>query len=463
VNNVNIPAPTGPKSGWFVAPPDQPAAPPVAGAAPPEAVTEFDRRKGDLHAQLVNTLNLQSLFRLPADRQRPELHGVLVRAIAAMTPPLGPVDQEKLARELLDDILGFGPLEPLLRDPATTDILVNGAKEVYVERGGRLELTPVTFRDNDHVLQVLDRIVSRVGRRIDESSPTVDARLPDGSRVNAVISPVSVKWPCISIRRFGGAAKTLDDLIGFGMLPAELAAVLQACVRARLNVVISGGTGSGKTTLLNSLSRFIPGNERVVTIEDACELQLQQRHVVTLETRPPNVEGKGAITTRDLVRNALRMRPDRIVVGECRGGEALDMLQAMNTGHDGSMTTLHANTPRDVLSRLETMILMAGYDLPVRAMRQQIAAAVDLIIQTARLQGGVRKVTAVTEVLGLEQDTVTLQDLFVYEQTGVGPTGKAVGRFRATGVRPSFIERFQAAGCPVAADLFAERVLGREG
>jgi pilus assembly protein CpaF len=399
---------------------------------------------------------------LPAERQRSELQAILTRAVETDPPPVPRSRFDGIIHEMLDEMFGFGPLEPLLADPAVTDILVNGAWEVYAERGGRLELTDVRFRDDDHVLQVLRRIVSRIGRRVDETSPMVDARLPDGSRVNAVIPPLSLRGPAISIRRFRGGARTLEDLTRLGMLTPEMAVLLQGAVRARLNIVISGGTGSGKTTLLNALSRFIPDTERIITIEDAAELQLQQRHVLPLEARPANIEGRGAVPVRDLVRNALRMRPDRIVIGECRGAEALDMLQAMNTGHDGSMTTLHGNSPRDVLSRLETMVLMAGYDLPVKAIRQQVAGAVDLIVQTARMQGGVRKVTAVTELLGQEQDTILLQDVFEYEQTGVTTHGRAVGQFKATGVRPRFAERIVTAGFPLPPELFAGRVLHRE-
>jgi pilus assembly protein CpaF len=373
-----------------------------------------------------------------------------------------PVEYDRVLSELLDDILGLGPLEPLLLDPNITDILVNGAHEVYVERRGVLELTDVRFRDDEHVLQVIGRIVDRINRRIDESSPMVDARLPDGSRVNAIIPPLSLHGPAISIRRFGGKARTLDDLTQLGMLTPEMSVFLQAAVKSRLNIIISGGTGSGKTTLLNALSRSIPDNERIITIEDSAELKLQQRHVLPLESRPANIEGKGGVTVRDLVRNALRMRPDRIVIGECRGAEALDMLQAMNTGHDGSLTTLHANTPRDVLTRLETMVLMAGYDLPVRVIRQQIAGAVDLIVQTNRLLGGVRRVTAITELVGMEEDTITLQDLFEYRQTGLSNDGHATGVFRATGVRPSFTQKLASAGCHLPQDLFAERVLHRD-
>jgi pilus assembly protein CpaF len=430
---------------------------------PPPAAPGYDARRQALHNRLVEGLNLKAVFEIPEDRRRAEMRTLIDRMLDSEPGLALAGERQRMIAEMLDDVLGLGPLEPLLHDPTVSDILVNGAHEVYVDRRGRLELTEVRFRDDAHVLQVLDRIVSRLGRRIDETSPMVDARLADGSRVNAVIPPLALKGPTISIRRFGTKPLTLDDLLRFKMLTPEMAKFFEATIKARMNVVISGGTGSGKTTLLNTLSRFIPDGERVVTIEDAAELQLQQRHVVPLETRPPNTEGKGQVTTRDLLRNCLRMRPDRIVVGECRGGEAFDMLQAMNTGHDGSLTTLHANTPRDALSRLETMIMMAGFELPVKAMRQQISSAVNLIIQVSRLQGGVRKVTSVTEVLGMEADVIILQDIFEYRKQGVRETGKAYGQFRATGVRPACVPRMEAANTRLPADLFAERVLMADG
>ncbi|MCE9562859.1 MAG: CpaF family protein [Planctomycetes bacterium] len=413
-------------SGWRSTPPPQspteharavPSEPAPLSALEPRSA--LDRYKRDIHNQLIKTLDSGRLGALPLDRQRTELRTMLTKAIAAEPPPV--------PRSEYDQVI-----------------------------------TDLRFRDDDHVRQVIDRIVVRVNRRVDESSPMVDARLPDGSRVNAIIPPLSLRGPLISIRRFSGKAKSLDDLTQLLMLTPEMSAFMQAAVKARLNIVISGGTGSGKTTLLNALSHSIPDTERVVTIEDSAELKLQQRHVLPLESRPANLEGKGEVTVRDLVRNALRMRPDRIVIGECRGAEALDMLQAMNTGHDGSLTTLHANNSRDVLARLETMVMMAGYDLPVRVIRQQIAGAIDLIVQTNRLQGGVRRVTAITELVGMEQETITLQDLFDYHQTGVSGQGKAVGMFRATGVRPSFMERFATANCPVPPDLFTERILLRD-
>ncbi|HEU5327618.1 MAG: CpaF family protein [Thermomicrobiales bacterium] len=363
------------------------------------------------------------------------------------------VERLRLFEAIAAEILGFGPIEPLLKDDTISEIMVNGPKQVYVERRGKLELTDVLFSDDEHVMRVIDRIVSPLGRRIDESSPTVDARLPDGSRINAVIPPISLVGPVLTIRKFAKDPLTIDDLVRFGTITPEMVTFLKACVEARLNVVVSGGTGSGKTTTLNVLSSFIPEDERIITIENAAELQLRQEHVVTLESRPPNIEGRGEITIRDLVINSLRMRPERIVVGECRGGEALDMLQAMNTGHDGSMTTAHANAPRDTLSRLETMCLMAGVDLPVRAIREQIAAAIDLIVQQARLKDGSRRIVAVTEVQGMEGDVIVMQDIFVFEQTGI-ENGKIVGRMKPTGIRPKFIEKFEVANIYLPPNIF---------
>jgi pilus assembly protein CpaF len=352
-------------------------------------------------------------------------------------------ERARMFESIAADILGFGPLETLLNDPEISEIMVNGPRQIFVERKGKLTKSDVIFNNDEHVLRVIDRIISPLGRRCDESSPMVDARLPDGSRVNAVIRPISLVGPCLSIRKFKKEGITVEDMIRYGSLSREMAEFLSACVRARLNVVVSGGTGSGKTTTLNALSSFIPEDERIITVENAAELQLRQEHVVTLESRPPNVEGKGEINIRDLVINCLRMRPERIVVGECRGGEALEMLQAMNTGHDGSMTTLHANTPRDAIARIETMVLMAGMDLPVRAIREQIAAAVNLIVQQARLKDGSRKIINITEVQGMEGDVVVLQDIFVFEQTGLDERGKIVGQLRPTGIRPKFVELFE--------------------
>lgn len=368
--------------------------------------------------------------------------------------PLTRQQRETICQEMIAEMKGFGPIDPLLHDDEVSEIMVNHAKQVYVERKGRLERVPVQFRDDAHVMRIIEKIVSPLGRRIDESSPMVDARLPDGSRVNAIIPPLAIKGPSITIRKFAKDPFQIEDLIGFGTLTEPMARFLEAAVKARLNIVVSGGTGSGKTTTLNVLSSFIPADERIVTIEDAAELQLRQDHVITLETRPPNIEGKGAITMRDLVKNSLRMRPDRIVVGEVRSGEALDMLQAMNTGHDGSLTTGHANTPRDMLSRLETMVLMAGMDLPVRAIREQIASAIDLIVQQNRLKDGSRKITQITEVLGMEGDVITMQDIFVYKQQGKDINGKVVGSFQPTGIVPKCFESIQTSGIPITTDLF---------
>jgi len=365
-------------------------------------------------------------------------------------------ERERLFEGIVAEILGFGPLEPLLADENVSEIMVNGPEKVFVERKGKLSKTNIIFENNEHVMKVIDRIVSPLGRRVDESSPYVDARLPDGSRVNAIIPPLALNGPTLTIRKFEKDPLTIDDLIRFGSLSPEVAEFLKACVMARLNMVVSGGTGSGKTTLLNVLSSFIPNDERIITVENAAELQLRQEHVVTLESRPPNIEGKGEVTIRDLVINTLRMRPDRIVVGECRAGETLDMLQAMNTGHDGSLTTAHANSPRDVLSRLETMCLMAGMDLPVRAIREQVAAAVDLIVQQARLRDGTRKVTSVTEVQGMEGDVIVMSDIFVFEQQGI-ENGKIIGRLKPTGIRPKFSERIEVAGITLPANIFGAR------
>ena len=362
-------------------------------------------------------------------------------------------ERVRMLEQITDEILGLGPLEPLLRDETITEVMVNGPQQVYIEREGRLEMTNVTFQNDEHVMKIIQRIISPIGRRIDESSPMVDARLADGSRVNAIIPPLSLVGPVLTIRKFAATPFTVEDLIRFGTATTEMFEFLEACVKARLNIFVSGGTGSGKTTMLNILSSFIPDDERIVTIEDAAELQLRQEHVVTLEARPSNIEGKGAIPIRELVRNALRMRPDRIVVGECRSAEALDMLQAMNTGHDGSMSTGHANTPRDMLSRLETMVLMAGMDLPLKAIREQIASAVDLIVHQNRLKDGSRKIVAITEVQGMEGDVIVMQDIFVFEQTAV-VEGKIEGRLRPTGIRPKFVEKFEAAGIHLPPNVF---------
>jgi pilus assembly protein CpaF len=362
--------------------------------------------------------------------------------------------RNRLVSDMADEILGFGPIEPLLRDPTVTEVMVNRPDQVYCERFGKLELTDIQFRDNDHVRHVIDKIVTPLGRRVDESSPMVDARLPDGSRVNAIISPLSLGGPVLTIRKFSVDPYTVEDLIGFGSMTQGMAAFLAACVKVKLNCIVSGGTGSGKTTLLNVLSSFIPEGERIVTIEDAAELKLHQPHVVRLESRPPNIEGKGEVKIRDLVRNSLRMRPDRIIVGEVRGGEALDMLQAMNTGHEGSISTVHANTPRDALSRLETMVMMSGMDLPSRAIREQVAAAIHIIIQIGRLSDGSRKVVSVSEVQGMEGNVIVLQDLFAFQQKGVGEGGKVLGTMAATGMVPKFADRFTSAGVHLPAEIF---------
>ena len=366
---------------------------------------------------------------------------------------LSRAERQRLFEQIVAEILGFGPLEPLLRDPSITEIMVNGPKNVYIERGGKIERAPASFENNDHVMRIIDRIVAPLGRRVDETSPTVDARLPDGSRVNAVIPPISLVGPTLTIRKFAKVPLTIENLIEYGSITPEVVEFAKACVYARMNIVISGGTGSGKTTLLNIMSGFIPNDERIVTIENAAELQLRQEHVVTLESRPPNIEGRGEVSIRDLVINCLRMRPDRIVVGECRGPEALDMLQAMNTGHDGSLTTAHSNSPRDTLARLETMVLMAGMDLPSRAIREQIASAVNLIIHESRMRDGSRKVTHVTEVQGMEGDVIVLSDIFVFEQTGI-EAGKVIGRLRPTGIRPRFMSEIEAAGIHLPPNIF---------
>ena len=370
----------------------------------------------------------------------------------------------QMVNDIVNDMLGLGPIESLHQDETVTEIMVNGPGQVFVERMGKLELTKVKFRDNDHLMHIVDRILAPLGRRIDESSPLVDARLEDGSRVNIIIPPLSLKGPCLTIRKFSKKPFTVENLISFGTMDHKMAQFLRACVQARVNVLVSGGTGSGKTTTLNVISSFIPEGERIVTIEDAAELRLQQRHVVTLESRPANIEGKGQITIRDLVRNALRMRPDRIIVGEVRSGEALDMLQAMNTGHDGSLTTAHANSPRDALSRLETMVLMSGLDLPVRAIREQISSAIDLIIQQSRIRDGSRKITYITEVQRMEGNTITTQDLFRYVQTGIDENGKSIGKFASTGLKPSFYDKFALCGIELPEDFFeADADIDRDG
>lgn len=421
--------------------------------------SDFEEMKRRIHSKLVDKLDLTRVGDLEGDTLRREIRLVVEHLCDTEDTLLNRQERERLIEEVLDETFGLGPLEMLLKDSTISDILINGPRSVYVERRGRLEKTAVTFRNDKHLLQIIDRIVSKVGRRVDETCPMVDARLTDGSRVNAIIPPLSLDGPAVSIRRFGANPLKLEDLLNYKAFTPEMVMLLEGAIKARLNIIISGGTGSGKTTLLNTLSSFIPNTERIVTIEDAAELQLQQDHVVRLETRPANIEGRGAITATDLVRNALRMRPERVIIGECRGPETLDMLQAMNTGHEGSMTTLHANTPRDALARIETMIMMTGVELPLKAMRQQIASAVDLIIQANRLQGGPRKITHITEVVGLEQDTVVMQDIYKYIQTGVDETGRAIGRFEASGIRPSFMSRMESSGVRLPASAFRQRTM----
>jgi pilus assembly protein CpaF len=416
----------------------------------------FQEMKSRLHRTLINRMDLTKLGTLTPDQVHAEVSRLAETVLAQEAMPLSASERERLVNDVQHELFGLGPLEPLLKDPTISDILVNSHDTIYIERRGRIEPTSVRFKDDEHLRRVIERIVSSVGRRIDESSPMVDARLQDGSRVNAIIPPLSIDGPVLSIRRFGADPLRMSMLIEKQALTKDIADMLQMVVHARLNVLISGGTGAGKTTLLNALSAFIPENERIVTIEDSAELQLQQPHVVRLETRPPNIEGRGEVTQRDLVRNSLRMRPDRIVIGEVRGGEAIDMLQAMNTGHDGSLTTIHANTPRDALARLETMIQMTGMRLSDRAMRQQVASAINLVVQAARLSDGSRRVTSISEITGMEGETITMQEIFMYERTGVDKEGNVIGRFRPTGIRPRFAERLKACGLQLPRVFFEE-------
>jgi pilus assembly protein CpaF len=447
------------------APAGQPGTPPEgggtgagAGAPAPRLVTQLPARESfrDVKFRIQNRVIQELDPKLDLTNQvevRRQIEEIFSRVIDEEGLALTRAERVRMLEQITDEIIGLGPMEPLLRDDSVSEVMVNGPRQVYIERAGKLELTNVVFQNDDHVMRIIDRIIAPIGRRVDESSPMVDARLTDGSRVNAIIPPLSLVGPVITIRKFAASPFTTDDLIRFGTSTPEMFEFLRACVEARLNIFVSGGTGSGKTTTLNVLSSFIPNDERIVTIEDAAELQLRQEHVVTLESRPPNIEGKGAIPIRELVRNSLRMRPDRIVVGECRSGEALDMLQAMNTGHDGSLSTGHANTPRDMLARLETMVLMAGIDLPVRAIREQIASAVDLIVHQSRLKDGTRKITNITEVQGMEGDTIVMQDVFVFEQTGV-IDGKIQGKLKATGIRPKFVEQFETMGIHLPNGIF---------
>ena len=415
---------------------------------------QYIELKANVHKKLLNRLNLEALASVERSRAESEIRTLLFDLISEEGMPLSMSERDAILGDVIDEVFGLGPLEPLLRDPTISDILVNTYKQVYVERSGKLERLPTTFQDDKHLMRVIDRIVSGVGRRVDDSSPMVDARLPDGSRVNAIIPPLAVDGPLLSIRRFPAERLKAEDLLPIRSLTRPMLEFLEHCVKNRLNMLISGGTGAGKTTLLNVLSSFIPERERIVTIEDAAELQLQQEHVGRLETRPPNVEGKGAIRQRQLVINSLRMRPDRIVIGEVRGEEALDMLQAMNTGHDGSLTTVHANTPRDALSRIETMISMGAMNLPERAMRQQIASAIQIVVQQTRMSDGTRKVTSIAEITGMEGDVITMQEIFLFEKLGVTQEGKVIGRFRATGVRPKVCERLKASGIHLPPDMF---------
>ena len=425
----------------------------------PSRQQQFEDVKARIHSKLVDKLDLSRVGDLKGDTLKREIRLVVEHLCDAEDTLLNRQERERIVEEVIDEVLGLGPLELILKDPTVSDILINGPKNIYIERAGQMEKSEVEFRDGKHLLQIIDRIVSKVGRRIDETSPMVDARLEDGSRVNAIIPPLALDGAAVSIRRFGSNPLRLEDLLNFKAFTPEMVMLLEGCIKARCNIIIAGGTGSGKTTLLNTLSSFISQEDRIVTIEDAAELQLQQDHIVRLETRPANIEGNGAITATDLVKNALRMRPERIIIGECRGGETLDMLQAMNTGHDGSMTTIHANTPRDAVARLETLVMMSGFELPVKAIRQQVSGAVDILIQANRLQGGPRRITAITEIVGMEQDTIVMQDIYKYTQKGIDDEGKAFGHFECTGVRPSFMNRLEAAGVRLPASAFRERVM----
>jgi len=420
----------------------------------------YQELKSSIHRDLLSQIDLEKLMDMRDGRARSQIFGIIQELVANSNTPLSGVERERLSREVLDEVFGLGPLEPLLQDPTINDILVNTYKRVYVERAGLLEKTNVVFKDDAHLMHIIDKIVSAVGRRVDESSPMVDARLLDGSRVNVIIPPLAIDGPTVSIRRFGHVPMEAEDLVKNKTLTPQILELLRGAVKARLNMIISGGTGAGKTTLLNILSGYISDAERIVTIEDSAELQMKQEHVIRLECRPPNVEGKGAVRQRQLVINSLRMRPDRIIVGEVRGEEALDMLQAMNTGHDGSLTTVHANSPRDAISRLETMALMANLNLPEKAVRQQIASAVAVVIQVSRMSDGTRRITHITEIAGMDEDVLSMQDVFLFEKQGIGPGGRVVGRFVATGIRPKFAEKLKVSGIPVPAELFEMCVEG---
>ncbi len=478
--------PTGPGQGRSQSPrpsaAPRPSAPPRGGARPAgrpapgggnrpggpgptgggSSEDQFNRLKSELHQQLIQNMDLAAIGSMDEHTLRREVRAGAEELCRLRADLLSLADRERLIEEVLDETFGFGPLEILLRDPTISDILVNGPKTIYVERRGKLERSDVKFRDESHLLQIIQRICARVGRRVDETNPMVDARLPDGSRVNAIIPPLALDGSLVSIRRFGSKPLTADDLIAFGSIMPEMVEFLSACVKARLNVLVSGGTGSGKTTFLNLLSGYIQEDHRVATIEDAAELRLQQPHVVRMETRAPNIEGKGEVTARDLVKNALRMRPDRVVVGECRGGEALDMLQAMNTGHDGCMTTIHANSARDALSRLEMLVGLSGLQVPIWIIRQQIVSAIDLVVQAARLSGGVRRILQISEITGMEGEVIQMQDVFRFNPTGLDESGRAQGYFIATGNRPQCVEELAAAGFKLPPEMFERRILGKK-
>jgi pilus assembly protein CpaF len=414
----------------------------------------YQELKSSVHRELLNKVDLERVASMRDARIRPQVFSIIQEMVSVLDTPMSSTERERLSREVLDEVFGLGPLEPLLQDPTINDILVNTHKHVYVERAGVLEETSVMFKDDAHLMHIIEKIVAAVGRRVDESSPMVDARLADGSRVNVIIPPLAIDGPTLSIRRFGHVPMTAEDLILNRTLTPPMLEILRGAVRARLSMVISGGTGAGKTTFLNVLSSYISDKERIVTIEDSAELQMKQRHVVRLECRPANVEGKGAVMQRQLMMNSLRMRPDRIIVGEVRGEEALDMLQAMNTGHDGSLTTVHANSPRDAIARMETMALMANLNLPERAIRQQIASAISIVIQVSRMSDGTRRVTHLSEITGMDEEVVSMQDIFVFEKQGIGPNGRVLGQFSATGIRPKFAEKLKASGIALPANLF---------
>jgi pilus assembly protein CpaF len=420
---------------------------------------EFQRIKSEIHQQVIGRIDLTALGAMEESDLRIEVHRACEQVLDERSDLLNKEDRERIFREVIDETFGLGPLEPLLADEAISEIMINGPDTIYVERNGRLQRSKVTFASEPHLLKIIQKVVGAVGRRVDETSPMVDARLSDGSRFNAIIPPLALDGSLVSIRRFGKRALGVPDLLGFKSLTPEMVTFLSACIEGRLNVIISGGTGSGKTSLLNILSSFIPPGERVATIEDAAELRLQQPHVIRMETRPRNIEGSGEVTIRDLVRNALRMRPDRVIVGECRGEEALDMLQAMNTGHDGSLTTIHANNPRDAVGRLEMMVGMAGFDVPIWTIRKQIASALDLVVQSVRLTGGARKITCISEITGVEGDVLTMHDIFKFVQTGVDDDRRAIGYFQATGIRPNCLERLETSGLTLPPELFEERIL----